>query len=361
MNDLITIDDVISKLTEETDKIFYYGSTSLFLYKKQPIKIYKVLINLNIAKIGQLLNGIDFDTNLYSDCLYQLDNNQYVLFLCKENNEQDTIKYLKKVKKELNDNGLFSFFYQPVLKKYFHIGSFYNFSKNEIPLIDMKYLEAEDIVDIAHIISELDCFPAKIINDRDEYNINVPELLHRFELIFSAYKPFNILKFFDKIGFLKILFPFLYDLKGIEQDRVFHPEGDVFDHTLYCFKYIKKPSLRLFYGLLLHDYGKLFSKQKDGFWGHSTLGSQKVKKLLIPYGFSFDFIEEVSFLVEHHMVNCYFYRLNEETKRIIFNNPAGQDLMRLFKADVLGSIGKLDLYKDISSRLKRDKKIKCFQ
>ena len=160
----------------------------------------------------------------------------------------------------------------------------------------------------------------------------------------------------EKIRLLDLFFPFLNDLKGIEQDRYYHPEGDVFNHTINCFKYVTKPSLRLAYGLLLHDYGKSKTVYNNGFKDHSQLGSKNVKNILNPLGYDEYFIKDVEFLVEYHMINSYFYRISDDKKDQIFNNELGLDLLRLFKADTMGSIGKLDVYYDIVSNLKRKNK-----
>jgi hypothetical protein len=154
---------------------------------------------------------------------------------------------------------------------------------------------------------------------------------------------------------LQKIFPFINKLRGVKQDRSLHPEGDVFWHTLNCFQYIKNPSLRLSYGLLLHDYGKSIQTTGKGFKEHSSLGYREVKKILKQFGFFDPFIKEVEFLVEYHMINSYFYRINEKEKENIFGNELGMDLLKLFKADTMGSIGKLDTYLDIVSKLKKNK------
>ena len=57
------------------------------------------------------------------------------------------------------------------------------------------------------------------------------------------------------------------------------------------------------------------------------------------------------------MVNSYFHRLPDIHKKEMFDNDLGVDLIKLFKADTLGSIGKLDNYYDIVSKLKKISKL----
>ena len=45
-------------------------------------------------------------------------------------------------------------------------------------------------------------------------------------------------------------------MKGVEQPPEFHPEGDVWIHTLMMLDQLRAPSLTLALGVLLHDVGK---------------------------------------------------------------------------------------------------------
>ena len=61
----------------------------------------------------------------------------------------------------------------------------------------------------------------------------------------------------DESGLLKQVLPEISAMKGVEQPPEFHPEGDVFVHTLLLLENLPHPcSLTLAWGALLHDVGK---------------------------------------------------------------------------------------------------------
>ena len=144
------------------------------------------------------------------------------------------------------------FFFLLGLKKYLTTGNFYSLRKNTISSADLREMDIEDILDLTYLIGTLSVYPDYIIFCEDQVDLNFKDCQFLLEKCFCSNNPYLVLKFLDEIKLLPKIFPFLYHLKGIEQDRLLHPEGDVFDHTLNCFQFIKAPSLELFYGLLLH-------------------------------------------------------------------------------------------------------------
>jgi len=61
----------------------------------------------------------------------------------------------------------------------------------------------------------------------------------------------------DESGLLKPILPEISAMKGVQQPLEFHPEGDVFVHTLLLLDNLPNPCpLTLAWGALLHDVGK---------------------------------------------------------------------------------------------------------
>ena len=61
----------------------------------------------------------------------------------------------------------------------------------------------------------------------------------------------------DETGLLKQVLPEISAMNGVEQPPEFHPEGDVFVHTLMVLDNLPQPCpLTLAWGALLHDVGK---------------------------------------------------------------------------------------------------------
>jgi hypothetical protein len=287
-----------------------------------------------------------------------LDNGIIATFLTNEVQEDNDFKYLDNVLNECQKNPLLNFTYSLNKNKYFLLNNtYYDFLKSKIFNVNsISNINIEDLLDLSLISSELDI---RINLNNDEIlnnniaNIDIKKYLPFLELVLTSKNPYNSLIFLNNVGLLQAFFPFIKDLTGIQQDRSLHPEGDVFDHTIHSFRFLKNPSLKLAYGLLLHDYGKKFYSKRKSFKDHSSLGAKKVVELLKPYKYSKDFIKDIKFLVEYHMVNSYFFRISDTQKKEMFDNELGTDLIKLFKADTLGSIGKLDNYYEIISKLKK--------
>src|SRR5258708_27631332 len=69
-----------------------------------------------------------------------------------------------------------------------------------------------------------------------------------------ARRAFDLL---DETGLLREVLPEIDAMKGVEQPPEFHPEGDVFVHTLLLLENLPQPCpITLAWGALLHDVGK---------------------------------------------------------------------------------------------------------
>ena len=81
----------------------------------------------------------------------------------------------------------------------------------------------------------------------------------------------------DETGLLAEVLPEIARMKGVEQPPQFHPEGDVWVHTLMLLEQLEAGcSMTLAWGALLHDVGKppTFRRAPDRirFDGHVEVG-----------------------------------------------------------------------------------------
>ncbi|MCH8919244.1 MAG: HD domain-containing protein, partial [Chloroflexi bacterium] len=95
-------------------------------------------------------------------------------------------------------------------------------------------------------------------------------------------------------------------MQGVEQPPQFHPEGDVFIHTMILLEKLQAPTPTLAMGALLHDVGKpAGSTVEDSgrirFLGHHQIGAQVSAQVLTRLRFSRRGAELVSRMVEHHL------------------------------------------------------------
>ena len=94
-------------------------------------------------------------------------------------------------------------------------------------------------------------------------------------------KPSVFFEVLDKVGAVEVLFPELYKLKGVRQPEKYHPEGDVWIHTLMVLdmacQLSEDEGVR--FAALAHDFGKALTPPE--FWpshkGHELAGVPLVK------------------------------------------------------------------------------------
>jgi poly(A) polymerase len=159
------------------------------------------------------------------------------------------------------------------------------------------------------------------------------------------------LEVLSESGLLKEILPELSALRGIEQPAAYHPEGDVWEHTLRMIDLLSRsgrPDARLAWAVVLHDIGKAVSRSEDTsgvhFYGHVQQGMEIAAAILERYRFSRNDQETILTLIREHMK--FMHVRNMRPSRIKrFIRMADFDLhMELHRLDCLGSHGMLDNY-----------------
>jgi poly(A) polymerase len=137
-------------------------------------------------------------------------------------------------------------------------------------------------------------------------------------------------------GFIDAHWPLLAEMRSVRHAKDYHPEGDVWQHTLETFSYRKIRRLSLSLGLLLHDCGKPFALEENGhrFDRHAQIGSRKAERFLRELGFDRDTIEESRYLVEHHMIPGALPRLPVRKTEQIMASESFPLLLELYRCDV---------------------------
>ena len=96
----------------------------------------------------------------------------------------------------------------------------------------------------------------------------------------------------------------LAEMASVPHGKDFHPEGNVWEHTLATLTHRKRPDVILSLALMLHDSGKP-QAPSDGtkrFDGHAEIGAKIAVRFLRRLGFPQETIESVEFLVRYHMM-----------------------------------------------------------
>ncbi len=154
-------------------------------------------------------------------------------------------------------------------------------------------------------------------------------------------------------------FPQLEVLGQIDQDKDYHPEGNVLEHTTACFQHFKRPSLTLSLATLFHDIGKAYSSgevKNKPFYKHSSMSAVQVKKALRQDIYSQQVRDNVQYLVRYHMYPPFlFYRSPKTIERITGHQGFGE-LLKLYRADLLSTGQDNDAYQKVLRQYKEYKK-----
>ncbi len=150
-------------------------------------------------------------------------------------------------------------------------------------------------------------------------------------------------------GFIEKFWPEIYEMTKIEHVKDFHPEGNVWLHTLESLKFLKKRNLLNALSLFLHDIGKAFcdSTKDKPFYGHAEIGAGIAKKFLKRLNFSNDFIERVSFLIKYHMLPPALNKIPEYKLSKIVSHPDFEAIFEIYRADISSSYKPLEKFFEI--------------
>ncbi|MGH9556206.1 MAG: CCA tRNA nucleotidyltransferase [Terriglobales bacterium] len=169
----------------------------------------------------------------------------------------------------------------------------------------------------------------------------------------QARRAFELL---DETGLLREVLPEVAAMKGVEQPPQFHPEGDVWVHTLLLLAGLRGggPST-LAVGALLHDVGKppTFRRAPDRirFDGHAEVGAKMAEEICRRFRFSNDETEQVCALVANHLRFIDAPRMKESTLKRFLRLPRFEEHLELHRLDCLASHGGLDLYEFVRQKI----------
>jgi poly(A) polymerase len=153
----------------------------------------------------------------------------------------------------------------------------------------------------------------------------------------------------DASNLLHEVLPEISGMKAVEQPPQFHPEGDVFVHTLLLLQNLPHPCpATLAWGALLHDVGKpptfRVAPDRIRFDGHVEVGVAMGAEICRRFRFSNDDTHQILALIENHMRFADAPRMKASTLKRFFRLENFPEHLALHRMDCLAAHANLDIY-----------------
>ena len=177
--------------------------------------------------------------------------------------------------------------------------------------------------------------------------ISAERIRDELNLMLTGPAPRRALELLKKTGLLKHILPEVDALAGVLQPPEFHPEGDVWTHTLLMLGLMENAPLALALGVLLHDIGKppTFEQlDRIRFNEHERVGAALAESILTRLKYSNEEIERVVSLVRQHMVFKDAGHMRPATLKRFLRQPDFDAHLELHRLDCLASHGNLDMH-----------------
>jgi poly(A) polymerase len=210
-----------------------------------------------------------------------------------------------------------------------------------------------------------------IVAELGPVSLGIEEQRLLLTMLLDAVNPAPGFELLKNCGFIATHWPELAVLDDVEHSKEFHPEGNVWKHTMETLRYRKaqgfhrKPGLqrrpnnasidlRLSLGLLMHDVGKPLAASAGSrrFDGHAELGERQARRFLERLGFESSLIRDVCYLVRNHMLPAALSRLPLIRTGEIMASPLFPTLLELYRCDESSSFKGLDGYYQSSAAYK---------
>jgi poly(A) polymerase len=153
----------------------------------------------------------------------------------------------------------------------------------------------------------------------------------------------------DQTSLLKQVLPEIKKMQGVQQPPQYHPEGDVWIHTLLLLEGLPAGCPKtLALGALLHDVGKpptfRVAPDRIRFDGHAEIGTKMAAEICLRFRLSNEDTDQVLSLVANHMRFGSVAQMKESTLKRFFRLPGFEEHLELHRLDCQSSHRDLSLY-----------------
>ncbi|MBL8694865.1 MAG: CCA tRNA nucleotidyltransferase [Planctomycetes bacterium] len=154
-------------------------------------------------------------------------------------------------------------------------------------------------------------------------------------------RPADAVSLLEKLGFLDEVLPEVAQTRGVPQPPKYHPEGDVYFHTVDVLDRLRPVKLVTALAALFHDVGKTRSltvTDRIRFHGHEYVSCEMAEPRLRGLTFSNAIIEDVLDLVREHIRFGGYLQWRRATQLRFLEKANIEDHLSLHRAD-RGSAG----------------------
>jgi poly(A) polymerase len=152
----------------------------------------------------------------------------------------------------------------------------------------------------------------------------------------------------DRVGLLREILPEIQAMQGVAQPPEYHPEGDVWIHTMLMLEALPpSPALALALGVLLHDVGKpptFRIADRIRFDGHAEVGARMTVEILGRLKYPTALMEHVRALVSQHMQFMHVREMRESTLKRFLRQEVFPDLLELHRIDCASSHRRMESF-----------------
>ncbi|MFW6387799.1 MAG: HD domain-containing protein [bacterium] len=172
--------------------------------------------------------------------------------------------------------------------------------------------------------------------DPDAPNLAAMDQRILLSLILTGDRPEEGLAFLRQCGFIDRYWPLLTPMDDTDHSKEFHPEGNVWEHTIETLRYRKTNDIVVTLALLLHDCGKPYAAAEGShrFKNHADIGAEYARRFLRAIGFDGPTVEDVTWLIRYHMIPGALESLPRYRTRDIMRSKRFPQLLELYRCDL---------------------------
>jgi poly(A) polymerase len=197
-------------------------------------------------------------------------------------------------------------------------------------------------------------------------NVSIERIREELGKILILPSTLKVLNLMQEVGFFREILPEVDVLKGCEQNQKFHPEGDVWNHTIIALDKLQKKTIINCFSTFFHDIGKPLTLLMDDNgvihnYGHEFEGANISLQILTRMKFSNAEINYITGIIYDHMAIHQVTKMKNSTFLKYARKEYFDDLLEVSKADSLssgGSIGYIEYALKRKERLLTQKRNK---